>query len=118
MIAVEEDYRIVNMQGGVVFDSAVEREQQEALLRAREGEPFTATTDCPWCGHIAVHWLARPIFEPALDDRSPAARALRMVNATFDAVALLIGPPRRRWDPPGTAVARVCLDCGYRWGQS
>ncbi len=60
MSALDDDYRIVNWQGDVVFDSEVEREQWRERRERRDGEPFTATTDCPDCGHLAVHWMNPP----------------------------------------------------------
>jgi len=113
----EDDYQIVNSQGHVIRDTAVERQQEELERFRREGEPFTASVDCPWCGHLAVHWIDQPRYE--LRDGGPAQQAMRMINESIDNMAALwCSTPKRRYDPPGTVIARVCVKCGYRWGQT
>lgn len=112
-----DDYRIVNFQGDIIRDTAAERQQAVAEQARREGEPFSAATDCPYCGHLAVHWLEKPRLEPAYDG-SPAAQAMRMINRSIEYTAALWDrPPARRYDPPAPIV-RVCVKCNYRWGQS
>lgn len=108
-----EDYQLVNFQGQVIRDTAVERRRREELKSRRSGEPFTASTDCPDCGHLAVHWLAEPRLEPEWDD-TPAGKAGIRIDRMINTM-LWTGS---RYDPPRTAVARVCVKCGYRWGQS
>lgn len=118
-MSIEDDYRIVNAQGDVVFDSAMERQREDQRRAEREGEPFTATVDCPWCGHVAVHWLDSPRREPDPHDRSPIVVAQRSIANMMDTTRLVFGgPPHRHWDAPGTVVARICVSCKYRWGQS
>ena len=106
-----EDYQLVNFQGQVIRDTAVERRRREELKSRRNGEPFTASTDCPDCGHLAVHWLTEPDLEPQGDD--PTVNAWKKIRYTQQ---ILFGG--RDFDPEGTTVARVCVKCGYRWGQS
>lgn len=77
----------------------------------RSGEQFTALTDCPACGHLAVHWLTKPKFAPP---ETPAETVHRIMAWGGHVVR---GPDLPRSDPPGTVVARVCVECGYRWGQ-
>lgn len=114
---MRDDYRIVNFQGDVVYDSATARERKAIERATREGEPFTASTDCPWCGHLAVHWIDEPRFEPC--DGGPAFQAVRMINESIDYMAAIwCATPKRRYDPPHTAIARVCVKCEYRWGQA
>lgn len=104
-----DDYcKIVNFQGDVVYDSKTKQDR----MRARDGEPFTATTDCPKCGTMAVHYLTEPRLEPCGDE--PAAKAQRRMSRH----ATLLGFDGWSFDPPGTVVARVCVKCEYRWGQS
>lgn len=109
--------RMVNTYGEVVWDEAEEFAREQRARDAREGEAFVAATDCPWCGHVAVHWLDEPRFEGGRDD-TPSGKAMRMINDCIDAMAVCAGgSPRRRHELPGTVVARVCVKCSYRWGQ-
>lgn len=81
----------------------------------RDGEPFTAVTDCPKCGVMAVHWLEEPRVAPAADDDSPMVRMVRMWDQL--ATHFVFGDGRGFFDPPNCVVARVCTACEYRWGQ-
>lgn len=118
--------QLVNMLGEVIWDEDESLARERQGREDRDGEPFTAVTDCPWCGKLAVHWLSPPRFEPSRDDPGPAAgqlqqcgRALRMINdAAATVTAITGGPPYRRWDKAGTVVARECINCDYRWGQA
>lgn len=105
---IVDDYQVIDGRGRVVRDTAVERQRREDQRALREGEPFTASTDCPQCGHLAVHWLEEPHQYPMGD--SPIERLQRQL-----AVLNFSGMPR--FDCPGTVVARVCVKCQYRWGQ-
>lgn len=107
-----DDYRIVSWGGNVIRDTAVERRTRHYRMRAREGEPFTATTDCPACGHMAVHWLTEPRLEPQGDDPASVAHRRIVIHATT------LGMDGWRYDPPGSTVARVCTKCGHRWAQT
>jgi DNA-directed RNA polymerase subunit M/transcription elongation factor TFIIS len=110
--------RMVNMQGQVVFDEACDHARQRTARETRESEPFTATIDCPHCGHMAVHWLAEPRLRP--DVETPAEKGMRMINESIWSMGIYFDsppPPRRWYDTDGTVVARVCVACGYRWGQ-
>ena len=80
---------------------------------ARDGEPFTATTDCPDCGAVAVHWLEQPRQDPVYDD-TPASRVLRMADEISDSLAAAAGVHSIHRD---SEVVRVCVRCGHRWGQ-
>lgn len=105
---IVDDYQVIDGRGRVVRDTAVERQRREDQRVLREGESFTASTDCPQCGHLAVHWLEEPRHAPKGD--SPVARAQR-------AMAML-GVMGRPWfDLDETNVARICVKCEYRWGQ-
>ena len=110
-------YQIANAFGQVVYDEAEEAAREQKARDCREGEQFTATADCPQCGHMAVHWLDEPRLRP--DVETPAQKGIRMINETIWSASLYAGgtTPRRWYDPPGTVVARVCVKCGYRWGQ-
>ena len=105
------DYQLVDFYGRTVRDTAVEREQREERIRQRDGEPFTAMADCPKCGALAVHHLSEPQLEPLLTD--PASRVRRHIGNLTEAFTW----GKWRFDPPGTVVARVCVECNYRWGQ-
>lgn len=102
-------YRAEGNHADAAFMESVAR--QTRLSSAPE--PFTAITDCPKCGHLAVHWLAEPMLEPEWDD-TPAGKAGIRIDRMINTM-LWTGS---RYDPPRTAVARVCVKCGYRWGQS
>jgi DNA-directed RNA polymerase subunit M/transcription elongation factor TFIIS len=113
--------RMVNMQGQVVFDEANELTREIAARETREGEPFAAHIDCPHCGHMAVHWLDEPRLRPEVE--TAAEKGIRMINESIGLMAIYSldrpTPPMRRWyDADGTVVARQCVKCGYRWGQS
>ncbi|AWH14440.1 hypothetical protein HWB60_gp040 [Mycobacterium phage TChen] len=113
MMAEEhDDYRLVNFQGGVLYDSSEARQNQLAAMLRREGEPFTASADCPACGKVDVHWLAAPRFKTD----SPIDYLQDRIN---DMNAIIFGASRARvFDPPGTVVARICTKCDHRWGQT
>lgn len=85
------EHRLVNFQGQVVYDSLVARRKKEAYKQSREGEPFTATTDCPECSTMAVHWIDDKLI-PLVDGQQFMRR--------------------------GITVDRVCIKCDYRWGQA
>lgn len=82
----------------------------------REGERFVATTDCPACGHVATHYLDKPRREPT--DGSPMSKVQRLMARTFDTLNALDGNTTKTFDAPGTTVARECVSCAYRWGQT
>lgn len=84
----------------------------------REGEMFTASTDCPECGVMDVHWLDGPRFEPT--DPTPVQIMNEHLHEVSLMTSVIIGGrriPPRLYDPPGTVVARICKSCGHRWGQ-
>ncbi len=103
--------RAVEELNAGVRDTAVERENHRRNMADRDGESFTATTDCPNCGHMAVHWLTEPRLMPMGDD--PADIAWRRISLH----AVMLGFNGWRFDPPGCTVARVCVKCDHRWGQ-
>lgn len=87
-------------------------------ITRREGEPFTASVDCPSCGDMDVHWLAEPRFRP--DDPTPLDRMQQSVHSMQETLSMSgwRGASRARlYDSPGTVVARACKKCDYRWGQ-
>ncbi len=88
------------------------------MMDTREGESFTASADCPSCGHLAVHWIDSPRLRPEVE--TPLQQGLRVINESMWAMSLYSpGPyvPRHYYDKDGNTVIRVCVKCGYRWGQ-
>lgn len=114
ILSTHDDYQLRNFQGQVLYDSAQARIQRNEAMTRREGEPFTASPDCPQCGVVDVHWLEKPRLDPFTNDDSPAGKASRRINGLIECV--MFGAPL--FDPPGNTVMRVCKSCGYRWGQS
>lgn len=106
---MSDDVQIVSWSVGVIRDTALERKRKDERMRARNGEPFTATTDCPKCGTIAVHYLTEPRLEPVGDE--PVHQAQRRILRALSMLTFC------EYDPPGTTVARVCVNCEHRWGQ-
>lgn len=84
-------------------------------LLMREGESFTASTDCPSCGVVDVHYLDAPRLAPT--DDSPLSQAQRRIAYARDTLYAVSGSSARTYDPPDTAVARICTACAHRWGQ-
>ena len=82
------------------------------MISERDGEPFTASADCPKCGVIDVHWLDEP--RPMLNDGSPLALFQRSVD---DMMYMMSMGGGSMFDMPGTVVARICTKCEHRWGQ-
>lgn len=109
--------RLVSWQGGVVRNREAEWRQSFEAKIAREGEPFTASVDCPDCGVMDIHWIEEPRLPDELDEGTPVARAFARINAMGDMLAALQGQ-RPYYDLPGTTVARICKSCDYRWGQT
>ncbi|QRY51749.1 hypothetical protein [Mycolicibacterium septicum] len=87
---------------------------------------FTATTDCPRCDTIAVHWLDTPRkatpqqwadYEAALEGYEPFVDSTRVEAWGGQAVKTILRrnpPPQPPTDEQG-AVTRVCVECGLRW---
>lgn len=92
----------------------------------RNGEPFTAVTDCPKCGAVDVHWLDEPKrvtaeqwaeHKAAVAEYDPSKVEIVGWSGEVVQTARLASPPQ----PPRNEkwpVARVCTACGFRWGQS
>lgn len=91
--------------------------------------PFTACTECPRCDLIAVHWLDEPrkasdedwaAYREALTDHDPLADPGQCALAWKDCVGRVItnSPGPQPPDNEDFTVARICVDCGYRWGMS
>ena len=87
---------------------------------------FTAITDCPRCGLIAVHWLDQPRrateqqwadYRQAMADYDPSDTDETVIMNWSGQVVRRVAtnpaptPPR---DEIFT-VARICRDCGHRW---
>ncbi|MFV8232360.1 hypothetical protein [Mycolicibacterium fortuitum] len=100
-----------------------------AATLKREGEPFTASVDCPECGRIDVHWLDEPRFRPenptALQVAQQSIHSMAEFTSSFCLVNFQGETVRedrksvpRLYDPAGTVIARICTSCGHRWGQS
>jgi len=106
--------KLVNFQGQTLRDDDMEAWRDAEAKYRREGEPFTASTDCPDCRVMAVHWIDTPRFRP--DEPTPLQRAQQSIHNVSSIVSY--GKTPRLYDPPGTTVVRVCTSCGYRWGQS
>jgi hypothetical protein len=106
-------YQIVNWQGQTVYDEAEFARRDLEAEAKREGEPFTATVDCPRCGTIDVHWLDNPKLRP--DEPTPLQMMQQSIHSMADIVSY--GKTPRLYDPPGAVVARICTSCAYRWGQ-
>ncbi|AIM41030.1 hypothetical protein PBI_SQUIRTY_83 [Mycobacterium phage Squirty] len=95
-------------------DDDLEAWRREEAKYRREGEPFTASTDCPDCGVMDVHWLETPRFRP--DNPTPIQLMQESIHNMSSIVSY--GKTPRLYDPPGATVIRVCKSCGHRWGQS
>lgn len=104
--------KLVNFQGQTLRDDDLDAWRHEEAKYRREGEPFTASTDCPDCGVMDVHWLDEPRIAPTGND--PVSRAQRRISNSME--TLMFGAPL--FDQPGSTVMRICRRCSYRWGQS
>lgn len=103
--------KLVNFQGQTLRDDDLDAWRREEAKYRREGEPFTASTDCPDCGVMDVHWLDEPRFRPS--DPTP----VQLMQESIHNMSTIVSYGKRMYDPPGTVVARICTRCGYRWGQ-
>jgi hypothetical protein len=96
---------------------------------SRDGEPFTASTDCPECGVLAVHWIDEPKrateqqwaeYHAAMADYDPFGND-RVKHVAWSGQVVKTTetnpPPAPPRDEPWS-VARVCRGCGHRWGQT
>ncbi|MCG7607101.1 hypothetical protein [Mycobacterium sp. CnD-18-1] len=90
--------------------------------------PFTACTECPRCDLVAVHWLDEPrkatdedwaAYREALAIFDPFAGETKHVSFGGGVIKRVTDNPRPQ--PPDNedfTVARICVDCGYRWGMN
>lgn len=76
-----------------------------------KGRRFEASTDCPNCGRVGVHWLRAPRTEPV----SSGGLAVWMsLGLTPLQRADMVKPnPEAQYE-----VIRICTGCGQEWGQS
>lgn len=84
------------------------------------GRSFEANTDCPKCGHLAVHWLraSRPT-RPFHDWGNPIVTEVAVIQTWGSAATRNVEIARK----PGVSVEsdyeviRTCTKCRADWGE-
>ena len=87
----------------------------------RQPPPFEAFTDCPWCGHLACHWL-RAFTAAAAEVDDVVGHQIQVLNWMRDTARTVrlggretSGPPAPDADPPTSGVIRTCINCQLEW---
>lgn len=85
----------------------------------REGGAFTAVTDCPRCTHLAIHPMRSPNPDPPRVPHNGTSEITTFRKFGGEAVLSITEPDHGvRWDERGFDVIRICVDCGWEWGQA